>query len=68
VDELRRDLWKDLRSELLAMHETVEGKDLIRFWKFEKFSEPSNQYEQSIRDATQNTSIDELLSARSARK
>jgi ABC-type phosphate/phosphonate transport system substrate-binding protein len=60
VDALRRGLWRRIQDALVAAHRTREGRECVRFWRFESFSRPRN-YAAEARASARKVPIDTLL-------
>ena len=61
MNKIRPNLWKRIGEAFQDSNSTAEGQELVRFWKFEKFYQTTDEYEELIREIKGNASIEEFF-------
>lgn len=52
VNGLRANLWNRTQSELLGIHNSAEGRQLITFWRFDRFKKPDADFQKTVDQST----------------
>jgi ABC-type phosphate/phosphonate transport system substrate-binding protein len=63
MNKLKPGLWQKLRREALRIHETEEGQQCVRFWRFDKFIEPDAQFRKDVEKCAQEFPMKRLLAS-----
>jgi len=50
--KLRPDLWHCTQQRLLEIHGSAEGRQLISFWRFDRFREPDTEFHELVEKST----------------
>jgi ABC-type phosphate/phosphonate transport system substrate-binding protein len=61
MDKLKPGLWQKLRKAGLTIHDTEEGQQTVRFWRFDKFIEPDAPFLKQVEKCTQEYPMKRLL-------
>jgi ABC-type phosphate/phosphonate transport system substrate-binding protein len=61
VSDSQSTLWKRLQQELVTIHETPRGKQVVKFWKIRSFIKPDDAFEKQVRKCVQKYPVDRLL-------
>ncbi|HEX5273113.1 MAG TPA: PhnD/SsuA/transferrin family substrate-binding protein [Gemmataceae bacterium] len=61
VERLRKDLWRDLRTQFLEMHNTAEGKECLNFWRVGGFTAPDAAFDRGVEATVKRLPISVLL-------
>jgi hypothetical protein len=64
VDDLRRDLWRQIQEETLRLHQTPEGKQCMQFWRLARFGKPNVAFDALVRRNVADYPINVLLRLR----
>jgi ABC-type phosphate/phosphonate transport system substrate-binding protein len=57
----RKNLWADLQTQFLTVHNTPEGKDCLSFWRFQGFASPDSDYQREVGEAGRRFPVKVLL-------
>lgn len=54
LDAIGNDLWTRFQTELVNLHDTPEGQEVMEFWGFEVFKKPGKKHRQLVEAAMNN--------------
>ena len=54
LNAIGHDFWTRFQTELVNLHDTSEGQEMMRFWGFEAFKKPEKKHRQLVEAAMKN--------------
>jgi ABC-type phosphate/phosphonate transport system substrate-binding protein len=64
LEKLKPGLWQKTQEVVLRIHDTEEGKQCMRFWRFERFIRPDRQFLDKAEECARKYPMKRLLDAK----
>jgi hypothetical protein len=64
VENLQPRLWRKLEEEVIRIHDTEEGKQCVRFWRFDSFVKPDQEYTALVKKCARKFPLKALAKAK----
>jgi ABC-type phosphate/phosphonate transport system substrate-binding protein len=60
VERLKPGLWKKFQDEVVRIHATHEGKQIVRFWRLDSFIRPGRAFDALVQKTAQRFPLEKL--------